>query len=46
MSDETESTVVAAKAAKLGLSLDGWAVVLALVLAFLVRMGWIKHVRW
>lgn len=46
MSEKPESTVVATKAAKLGLSLDAWAVVLALGLAFFVWIGWIKHVSW
>lgn len=30
----------------LGLSLDGWAVLLALVLALLVRAGVLQHIPW
>lgn len=29
-----------------GLSLDGWAVAIALLLTALVRLGVIKHVSW
>jgi len=29
-----------------GLSLDGWAVLVALVLALLVRLGIFRHVPW
>jgi hypothetical protein len=29
-----------------GLSLDGWAVAIALLLAGLVRLGVLKHVAW
>lgn len=29
-----------------GFSLDAWAVTLALVLSFLVWIGWIKHIPW
>lgn len=46
MSEKTETTKVAMKAAKLGISLDTWAVVLALGLALLVWLGWIKQVSW
>jgi hypothetical protein len=46
MSDKPESAVVATRAAKLGLSLDAWAVLLAFALAFFVWIGWIKHVSW
>ena len=46
MSDKTEATNVARKAAGLGISLDGWAVALALGLALLVWVGWIKRVPW
>jgi hypothetical protein len=28
------------------LSLDSWAVIVALALAFAIRMGWIKLVPW
>ncbi|HXW62879.1 MAG TPA: hypothetical protein VEJ45_09780 [Candidatus Acidoferrales bacterium] len=46
MSDNSPTTKVASKAAILGLSLDGWAVALALVLTLLVWLGWIKRVPW
>lgn len=46
MSDKIETTEVARKAAGLGISLDAWAVALALGLALLVWIGWIKHVPW
>jgi hypothetical protein len=46
VSDKTENTNVARKAAGLGISLDGWAVALALGLALLVWVGWIKRVPW
>jgi hypothetical protein len=46
VSQKTETAKVAAKAAGLGISLDGWAVALALGLALLVWVGWIKHVSW
>jgi hypothetical protein len=46
VSEKTDATGVARKAAKLGLSLDGWAVALALGLALLVWLGWIKQVPW
>lgn len=32
--------------AKRGLSLDGWAVGIALLLAALVKLGVLKHVGW
>ena len=32
--------------AKRGLSLDGWAVGIALLLAALVKLGALKHVGW
>ena len=31
---------------KRGLSLDGWAVAIALLLAALVKLGALKHVGW
>ena len=31
---------------KRGLSLDGWAVAIALLLATLVKLGALKHVGW
>lgn len=34
------------QAAKKGLSLDGWAVAVALLLAALVKLGALKHVGW
>jgi hypothetical protein len=46
VSDKIETTEVARKAAGLGISLDAWAVALALGLALLVWIGWIKHVPW
>ena len=46
MSDKIETTEVARKAAGLGISLDAWAVALALGLALLVWIGWIKRVPW
>jgi hypothetical protein len=46
MSEKTGTNDVTRKAAGLGLSLDGWAVTLALGLALLVWLGWIKHVSW
>jgi hypothetical protein len=46
VSNQAETTDVARKAAGLGISLDGWAVALALGLALLVWAGWIKQVPW
>jgi len=46
VSEKNETTNVAAKAAGLGISLDVWAVTLALGLALLVWAGWIKRVPW
>ena len=46
MSGKNETTSVAAKAAGLGIWLDAWAVALALGLALLVWVGWIKRVPW
>ena len=34
------------KKSRWGLSLDWWAVLLALVLALLVRVGWLQHISW
>lgn len=34
------------KAKRRGLSLDAWAVTLALTLALLVRLGALKHIPW
>jgi hypothetical protein len=36
----------AAKKKTINLSLDGWAVAIALLLAALVRLGVLKHVAW
>ena len=45
MADEVvQETVV--KKSNWGLSLDWWAVLLALVLALLVRVGWLQHISW
>jgi hypothetical protein len=46
VSEKTGTTDVTRKAASLGISLDAWAVALALGLALLVWLGWIKHVSW
>lgn len=46
MSEKTGTNEVTAKAAGLAISLDAWAVALALGLALLVWLGWIKHVSW
>jgi hypothetical protein len=44
MSDE--SVEVEAIATRPGLTLDWWAVLLALVLALLVRVGVLQHIPW
>jgi hypothetical protein len=41
-----ESVEATAVAKKRGLTLDWWAVLLALVLALLVRVGVVQHVTW
>jgi hypothetical protein len=41
MADQTE-----ARTTSKNLSLDGWAVAIALLLAVLVRLGVLKHVSW
>jgi hypothetical protein len=46
MSGKSETSNVAKKAAGLGISLDVWAVALALGLVLLVWLGWIKQVPW
>ena len=46
MTETRESGGVARKAARLGLTLDGWAVALALGLSLLVWIGWIKRIPW
>lgn len=43
MSDENK---IATNAARIGLSLDAWAVATALLLALLVRVGVLKHIGW
>ncbi len=42
MADQPNATTKKTKA----LSLDGWAVAIALFLAALVRLGVLKHVMW
>lgn len=41
-----DSTKIAKRAALSGVSLDGWAVALALALAALVWAGWLKRIPW
>jgi hypothetical protein len=41
-----DSVEVAAVANKRGLTLDWWAVLLALGLALLVRVGVLRHISW
>ena len=43
---ETSTTKVAKQAAGIGISLDSWAVALALFFVLLVWAGWIKTVPW
>ncbi len=43
MSEENKAAVAATR---LGLSLDVWAVITALLLALLIRVGVLKHVPW
>ena len=45
-STETNTNKVARKAAGLGISLDSWAVAMALTFALLIWAGWIKHIPW
>ena len=45
MANETVQET-AVKKSDWGLSLDWWAVLLALVLALLVRVGWLQHISW
>ena len=42
----SEDNKIAKEATRIGLSLDVWAVITALVLALLVRVGVLKHVPW
>jgi hypothetical protein len=44
MSNTNQETIATPK--RRGLSLDGWAVLLAFALAALVRAGVFKHVPW
>jgi hypothetical protein len=47
MADQSTTTQTKAADKKTtGLSLDGWAVAIALLLAGLVRLGVLKHVAW
>jgi hypothetical protein len=41
-----QGQTVAARAKQLGFSIDAWAVLLAFVLAALVRAGVFKHIPW
>jgi hypothetical protein len=43
---ENNTNKVARTAASLGISLDSWAVILALALAFLIWAGWIERIPW
>ncbi|MHB1022375.1 MAG: hypothetical protein ACYC46_02840 [Acidobacteriaceae bacterium] len=43
---EAGNVEVKTQAKRRGLSLDGWAVTLALALALLVRLGALKHIPW
>jgi hypothetical protein len=45
MTGETGSKRKAGKAAPM-LSLDSWAVILALALSGAIWIGWIKHIPW
>jgi hypothetical protein len=42
----SRETRVVAIARRRGLSLDGWAVLLAFLAAFLVRAGVFRHIPW
>jgi hypothetical protein len=44
--NQTEETVEANKQKGFRLSVDGWAVTVALIASFLVWIGWIKHIPW
>jgi hypothetical protein len=44
--DQAMANQVAQEKSKRGLSLDGWAVGIALLLAALVKLGALKHVGW
>ncbi len=42
----SEDNKIATVAARVGLSLDAWAVITAFLLALLVRVGVLKHIPW
>jgi hypothetical protein len=46
MSQQVEATAPVTPSAKSGWSIDAWAVLLAFVLAALVRAGVFKHIPW
>jgi len=46
MPEEKLVTPAVTPAARLGLSLDVWAVLTSLLLALLVRAGVLKHIPW
>jgi hypothetical protein len=46
MTNSSEDKKANGKSASAGLSLDTWAVFLALALSFLIWIGVIKHVPW
>jgi hypothetical protein len=46
MENPTDMNRVATTAAAIGVSLDVWAVLLALGFAFLIRAGLIKNIPW
>jgi hypothetical protein len=46
MTDLPEKDISETKTKRTGISLDAWAVSLALVLAILIRIGLIKQVPW
>jgi hypothetical protein len=46
MTQQHESRIKEEKPAAFRISLDAWAVTLALVLSLLVWIGWIKHIPW
>jgi hypothetical protein len=46
MTQQSESRIKTEKPSAPRISLDTWAVTLALVLSLLVWAGWIKHIPW
>lgn len=46
MTNQPETSADEQKASGFNISLDGWTVALALVLALLIRIGLIKQVPW